>query len=201
MITESMWFAVQTRPMCEQRVKLSLSRKGYQCLVPMYRRMRKWCYRFVEVELPLFPMYVFCCATPSLAGRVITTQGVTRLVTFGERLAEIEAHEIEALQRLAQSSLVREPWMYLPNETTIQVETGPLAGIRGKYCLSDKKHRILINVTILQQSVAVQLDEGTVISVIEETRFESQKSDVSGRKITLTDQSDIALSLIQSARI
>jgi transcriptional antiterminator RfaH len=201
MITESLWFAVQTRPMCEQRVKLSLIQKGYQCLVPTYRQMRKWCYRFVEVELPLFPMYVFCCATPSLAGRVITTQGVTRLVAFGGRLAEIETHEIEALQRLAQSNLVREPWMYLPNGTTIQVETGPLAGIRGKYCLSDNKHRIIINVTILQQSVAVQLDEGAAISVIEEARGESQKSDDSGRKITLTDQSDLALSLIQSAKM
>jgi transcriptional antiterminator RfaH len=201
MITESVWFAVQTRPMCEQRVRLSLNQKGYQCLVPMYRRMRKWCYRFVEVELPLFPMYVFCCATPSLAGRIITTHGVTRLVTFSGSIAKIEAHEVEALQRVAQSNLVREPWMYLPTGTTIRVETGPLAGVIGKYCLNDNKHRIVINVTILQQSVAVQLDEGAVISVIEDTRGESQKSVASERKITLTDQSDLALSLIQSSKM
>src|SRR5215470_15602418 len=148
MITEYMWFAVQTRPMHEQRVKLSLIQKGYQCLVPMYRQMRKWCYRFVEVDLPLFPMYVFCCATPSLVGKAIATQGVTRLVAFGGRTAEIEIPEIEALQLLAQSNLVREPWMYLPDGTTIQVETGPLAGVRGKYCSGDNKHRIVINVTI-----------------------------------------------------
>jgi transcriptional antiterminator RfaH len=201
MITESVWFAVQTRPMSEQRVRLSLNQKGYQCLVPMYRRMRKWCYRFVEVELPLFPMYVFCCATPSLAGRVVATHGVTRLVAFGGSLAKIEPHEIEALQRVAQSNLVREPWMYLPTGTIIRVETGPLAGVIGKYCLSDNKHRIVINVTILQQSVAVQLDEGAVISVIEDTRGEPQKSDGSERKITLTDQSDLALSLIQSSKM
>ena len=201
MITESVWCAVQTRPMCEQRVKLSLIQKGYQCLVPMYRRMRKWCYRFVEVELPLFPMYVFCCATPSLVGRVVTTQGVTRLVTFSGSIAKIEAHEIEALQLVAQSNLVREPWMYLPTGTTIRAETGPLAGVIGKYCLSDNKHRIVINVTILQQSVAVQLDEGAVISVIEDTRGEPQKSDAFERKITLSDQSDLALSLTQSSKM
>lgn len=201
MITESTWFAVQTRPMCEQRVKSSLIQKGYQCLVPMYRQMRKWCYRSVEIDLPLFPMYVFCCATPSLVGKAIATQGVTRIVAFGGRPAEIETAEIEALQRLAQSDLVREPWMYLPNGTTIQVETGPLAGIRGKYCSSDNKHRVVINVTILQQSVAAQLDENTVISVIEAHRGEIQKSDASGRKIVLNNQPDLALSLIRPAKV
>jgi transcription antitermination factor NusG len=186
--------------MCEQRVKLSLIQKGYQCLVPVYRQKRKWCYRSVEVDLPLFPMYVFCCTTPSLVGKAITTQGVTRIVAFGGRPAEIEVHEIEALHRLALSDLVREPWMYLPHGTTIQVETGPLAGIQGKYCSSDNKHRIVINVTILQQSVAVQLDENTVISVIEEPQGEFQKPVASGQKFMLANQNDLALSLIRPAK-
>jgi transcription antitermination factor NusG len=95
--------------------------------------------------------------------------------------------EINALQLLAKSDVLREPWAYIPEGTMVQVETGPLAGAHGVVCLTEDKLRLAVSVTLLQRSVAVQLDENTVLSVIKDP-----KKDMS----VLDDGSDIALKLI-----
>src|SRR5262249_2778909 len=67
---------------------------------------------------------------------------------------------------LSQSRLLREPWKYLPNGTQVLVETGPLAGVRGIIISGGNTRQLIISVTLLQRSVAIQLDENTMISVI-----------------------------------
>jgi transcription antitermination factor NusG len=188
------WFALQTRPRNERQVERQLVHKGYECLLPMYRQKRRWSDRVVDVELPLFPMYVFCRFNSSILGKAISTPGVTRIVGFGGRPAEVMPEEMEALQLLAQCSLLREPWAYIPDGTLVRVETGPLAGARGVFCSGEDSGRLVISVTLLQRSVAVQLDETTVISVIESPNKGKKK------KVVPSNESDIALRLMGKAK-
>jgi hypothetical protein len=69
----------------------------------------------------------------------------------------------------------------------VQVETGPLAGVHGIVCSTEDKLRLAVSVTLLQRSVAVQLDKNTVLSVIR-----GPKKD----KSVLPDGLDVALRLI-----
>lgn len=164
------WFALQTIPRNEKKIGYLLGRKGYECFTPVYRQKRKWSDRTVEIELPLFSTYVFCYLRPSDMGKVIATHGVTRIVGFGGKPAEIAVEEIEALRLLASSNFLREPWRYLPDGTPVVVETGPLAGVQGTICPSENGRRLIISITLLQRSVAIQLDEETVISVVADHR-------------------------------
>jgi transcription antitermination factor NusG len=160
------WFALQTKPRSEKKIDYLLQQKGYESFTPTYRRRRRWADRTVEIELPLLPMYVFCRLNSSAMGKAVTTPGVVRIVGFGGKPAEILMEEINALQLLARSPLLREPWRYLPDGTMVLVETGPLAGTRGIISHDDNCRRLIISVTLLQRSVAIQLDENTVVSTI-----------------------------------
>jgi len=164
------WFALQTKPKNEKKVERLLREKCYECFTPMYRLKRQWSDRTVEIDFPLFPGYVFCRFGPAVLGKAISTRGVVKIIEFGGRPAEVALEEIEALQRLAQSDLFREPWKYLPDGTPVIVETGPLAGVQGIICGEGNKRQLIISVTLLQRSVAVQLDEDAVISVIADLR-------------------------------
>jgi transcription antitermination factor NusG len=188
------WFALQTKPRNEKQVERLLTHKGYECCLPIYRQKRRWSDRVIEVELPLFPMYIFCRFNSSAIGRAISTPGVTRIVGFSGQPAEVEAEEIEALQLLGQSGLLREPWAYIPSGTLVRVETGPLTGAQGVFCFDEDKHRLVISVTLLQRSVAVQLDQNTVVSLIEYPK-EVKKS-----RAIPDNKSDLALRLIKKAR-
>ena len=164
------WYALQTKPKIEIKVERLLKLKRYECFAPTYRQKRKWSDRTVQVDLPLFPGYVFCRFNSSSPGKAISTQGVVRIVGFSGTPAEVAVEEIDALQLLTQSNLLREPWKYLPTGTPILVETGPLAGVQGIICADGNKRQLIISVTLLQRSVAVQLGEDTVISVIADLR-------------------------------
>jgi transcription antitermination factor NusG len=188
MSTVTPWFALQTRPRNEKQVAELLTHKGYECFLPTYRQKRQWSDRVTEVELVLFPTYIFCRFNPLAFGKAILTPGVTRIVGFGGRPAEVGVEEIKALQLLAQSSILREPWTYIPNGTLVRIDTGPLAGAQGIFCSDEGRRRLIISVTLLQRSVAVQLDESTLISVIEGPKRDKA---VPGNK------TDIALKLIK----
>jgi transcription antitermination factor NusG len=192
MNTVAPWFALQTKPRNEKQVECLLTHKGYECCLPMYRQKRRWSDRVVEVELPLFPMYIFCRFNPSAMGKAIATPGVTRIVGFGGRPAEVKVEEVAALQLLSQSGCLREPWAYIPNGTLVKVETGPLAGAQGIFCSGEDRRRLVISVTLLQRSIAVQLDENTVISLVNDPA--EVKQDI------LSNKSDLPLKLIRKAR-
>ena len=182
------WFALQTEPRHEKKVTLFLKHKGYEFLLPTYRQKRQWAHRAVTVDLPLFPGYVFCRFDSSALGKAVLTPGVSRIVGFGGRPSEIPSDEIKSLQLLARSALLREPWMYLPVGTLVQVESGPLAGEEGIICADDDRRRLVISVSLLQRSVAVQLDDNTVLSVIDGSR---------AHKVPFPNGSTIVLELIK----
>ena len=190
MYTARPWFALQTRPKNERKVESLLKQKGYECFTPTYRLKRKWSDRVVEIDFPLFPGYVFCRFSPSALGKAIATQGVTRIVGFGGRPAEVTIEEVEALQRLMQSNILREPWKYLPDGIQVIVETGPLAGLQGIINTDEDKRQLIISVTLLQRSVAIQLDKNTVISVI---------TDLRERRVRFSSESYLALKLLRRA--
>jgi transcription antitermination factor NusG len=181
------WFALQTKPRNEKKIDYLLKQKGYQSLTPVYRQKRKWSDRTVEIELPLFPMYVFCRFNPAALGKILSIRGVLRVVGFGGNPTEVAVEEIEALQLLARSSFLREPWRYLPQGTSVRVETGPLAGIQGIICTSGDKRKLIISITLLQHSVAVELDDSTVVSVVPGLATEGTE---------LSAESDLAIRLL-----
>jgi transcription antitermination factor NusG len=187
MSTVQPWFALQTKPKNEKKTERLLREKGYECFTPVYRLKRKWSDRTVEIDFPLFPGYVFCRFSPTILGKAISTQGVIRIVGFGGRPAEVAVEEINALQLLTQSDLLREPWRHLPIGTPVLVETGPLVGIQGIICQGENSRRLIISVTLLQRSVAVQLDKETVISVI---------TDPEESRIKLSRESYLAVKLV-----
>lgn len=191
MSTVKRWFALQTKPKNEKRIERLLIEKGYECFTPMYRLKRKWSDRTVEIDSPLFPGYVFCRFIPTVLGKAISTQGVVRIVGFGGEPAEVAVEEIEALQLLTQSNLLREPWKYLPGGTPVLVETGPLEGIQGIICAEENKRQLIISVTLLQRSVAVRLDEDTVISVV---------TDLRECRIKYSGESSLAVKLLRGDR-
>jgi transcriptional antiterminator RfaH len=160
------WFTLQTKPRHERNIERQLSRKGYECFTPTYRLKRKWSDRVVEIDFPLFPTYVFCRLNPSVLGQLLSIRGVVRVVGFGGRPVEVDVEEVESLQLLARSSLLREPWKYLPDGIVVLVETGPLAGIQGIIRTDENRRQLIISITLLQRSVAIHLDKDTVVSVV-----------------------------------
>jgi transcription antitermination factor NusG len=164
------WFALHTQSRYESNVKNLLMAKGYECFLPTYRRKRVWSGRVVESELPLFPSYLFCRFDPRVSsgtGRVLTTHGVRKVLSFGGKPSAVCEREIESLQVLMQASLPHEPWNNIPVGTRVRIESGPLKGVEGISLSNCADRKVLLSVSILQRSVSVSLRRDVAVSVLD----------------------------------
>ena len=93
---------------------------------------------------------------------VLTTPGVVHVVGIGKIPAPIDETEIAAIQVAAKSGLPSEPGPSLCIGHRVRIEHGPLLGIQGILSGFRGHRRLVLSVTLLQRSIAVQVDEAWV---------------------------------------
>ena len=125
----------------------------------MYSSSRQWSDRVKKVELPLFPGYLFCRFDPSdRLVPILTTPGVIGIVSAGRTPLSVAETEIEDVRTVLRSGLAAQPWPFLGVGSRVYMEAGPLAGLEGMVTNADKIYRLVVSVSLLQRSVAVEID-------------------------------------------
>lgn len=156
------WFAVRVRSNFEKIASTSLRSKGYEELLPLCTGRRIWSDRIKVVESPLFPGYVFCKFDPLRRLPILTTPGVVGIVGFGEIPAPVYEHEINSLRTLIDAGLSCEPWPFLKVGQPITIDHGPLAGVDGTVLRMKGQYRLIVQISLLQRSVAAEIDREAV---------------------------------------
>jgi transcription antitermination factor NusG len=159
---EQPWFAVRVKSNREKIVASIAQNKAFNVLLPLYHCRRRWSDRFMSVELPLFPGYVFCQVNPANRMPILTIPGVLHFVGVGKIPMPIDDWEIGAIRTAVRSGLGVEPWPFLEVGQRVRLDHGPLAGLEGFLVEAHKKNRIVVSVTLLQRSVAVEIERDWV---------------------------------------
>ena len=92
------WYAVRTAAGREKAVSGQLGNKGYEHFLPVYRTKRQWSDRVKEVELPLFPGYLFCRFDINSRLPILVTPGVKLIVGYGKAPIPICENEMDAIR-------------------------------------------------------------------------------------------------------
>jgi transcription antitermination factor NusG len=151
------WFALRVKPRHEKSASAALQARGYEEFVPLQRAVRQWSDRQKALDLPLFPGYVFCRFRPGERAPILGTPGVRSIVGFGRSPAPVDEQEIAALRRIAEAGLPAEPWKYLREGERVVIAEGPLAGVEGVLLSLKNERRLVVSVTLLQRSVAIEI--------------------------------------------
>jgi transcription antitermination factor NusG len=159
------WFAVLVRTSREKTANLLLENAGYECFLPISKYMRRWSDRMKELELPLFPGYLFCRMNPHDRLQVLMTPGIMQIVGVGKTPIPVDEEEIAALQRVGKSGLSTMPWPYLEVGHVVRIEDGPLRGLTGIIVKIKSGLKLVLSVSLLQRSVAVEVDRSWVSSI------------------------------------
>lgn len=156
------WHALYTAPRHEKSVARQIERRDIACFLPLYRSVRRWKDRRKELELVLFPGYVFVRITLQNRLRVLQLPGAVRLVTFNGQPAVLPQDEIENLRnRLANSPNI-EPYPYLRVGRRVRVRGGPMQGLEGIIQRKKDRCRVIFSIDLIMRSVAVEIDEADV---------------------------------------
>jgi len=159
---ERQWYALYVRSHCEKATEQRLRGKGYRAFSPFYKTWRKRPDRTKQLDLPLFPGYVFCCFNPNVRLPILTTPGVVVIVGAGKNPEPVRQSEIDSIQMVSEAGHAVQPWPFLRQDQRIRIEAGPLAGIEGTLLTVKGQLRLVVSITLLQRSMAVEVDQEVV---------------------------------------
>jgi len=153
---DPLWYVVRTRSRHEKTVRDQLVRRDVETFLPIAERWSRWKDRRKKVAFPLFPGY--CFARFPLVG-------VADLVGTSGRPEPVPDAEIEAIQRLATTTLQYDPHPFLAEGMDVEVVRGPLAGVRGKLLRKDRVTRLVLSVTLIRQAAVVEIHPADIVQV------------------------------------
>jgi transcription antitermination factor NusG len=163
--TNSHWFAIRTAAGREKSVASQLQSKGYETLLPLSRSKRQWCDRVKELELALFPGYLFTRFDFNQRLPILITPGVQLIVGTGKIPTPVSDAEIEALRRVVASGASAEPHDYLSAGQRVRIRAGALVGLEGILVEAKNSWRMILSVELLRRSVAVEVDRAVLAPI------------------------------------
>jgi transcription antitermination factor NusG len=156
------WFALQVRTRHEMAVAEHIRGVGFEEFLPLNKCRKHWSDRVKEVESPLFPGYLFCRCDPQNRLPILKIPGVIKIVGNNRQPIPVDEAEISAIQTLVTSGIPNQPWPFLEVGERVRIEAGPLRGLEGVLVELRGSRQLILSVTLLQRSIAVEMDAAAV---------------------------------------
>jgi transcription antitermination factor NusG len=156
--SERRWFAVYTTCRHEKRVAHHLEQREIEHFLPIYRTQHKWKDGSrAMLDLPLFPGYVFVRIDPRRRVGVLEVPGVVSMIGTATRPVALPDFEVEALRR-GLDPMRAEPHPLLTAGQPVRIKSGALAGVEGIVIRKKSGFRVVLTLSLLMQSIAIEVD-------------------------------------------
>ncbi|HKT24490.1 MAG TPA: UpxY family transcription antiterminator [Terriglobales bacterium] len=160
------WFAAYTTTRHEKAVAEHFAMRSIEAFLPLYKTQRLWrngCR--MNLELPLFPSYVFVRVPVRERVRVLEVPGVLSLVSAAGKPVPLPEADIQALR--SSLPLIRcEPHPYLKIGERVRIKCGTLEGMEGILLRKKGLLRVVLSLDLIMKSVAVEVDAEDVEPVV-----------------------------------
>jgi transcription antitermination factor NusG len=156
------WYVVRVRTKYERLIARHLTQQEINCFLPVYRSVRRWKDRRKELEMALFPGYVFVKVNAGGRLGVLRAPGVLGFVTFQGRPAPVPGSEIKALESTMSAGLAPQPHPYLRQGRKVRVKSGPLLDTEGVLIRRRDGFRLVLSINLISRAVMLEIDEADV---------------------------------------
>jgi transcription antitermination factor NusG len=145
-------------------VSSTLTEKGIENYLPMFREVHQWRDRRKLIDLPLFLGYLFAHMEDCRQARldVLRSNGVVNILGHGETIEPVPASEIEAVRQLLNTSVHPQAHPLLQEGAWVRVKRGPLRNLEGLLVRVKNHTRLVLSITLLSQSVSAEIDASDV---------------------------------------
>lgn len=157
------WWVAHVRSRQEKGLARQLVPREIPFYLPQHEHRVGRSGRSFTSHLPLFPGYVFFRGQSPARGAVLESGLVVRILKVPDQ--DLLARELSTLRALQQSGapLVPHPWV-APGDL-VRIDSGPFAGYAGTVIRERGARRLVVSVTMLRKSVAVELERESVAPV------------------------------------
>lgn len=152
------WYVLYVKARHEKFVYEWLTKRNYNCYLPLVRTLKEWSDRKKYVDEPLFKSYLFVRLNPFQLELVKTTPGFLRFVQFGGEHATIPTEQLKNIEMIIKGNMpVEVNEEELKPGKPVKVVHGPIAGVTGELVQVRGKQRMAIRVEQINQSLLVEI--------------------------------------------
>src|SRR5215472_3288266 len=155
---EEHWYAVYTNARHEKAVADHLISKDIEIFLPTITVMSRWKDRNMKLQTPAFPGYVFTKICLSKRGRVISVPGVVRILSFNGVPTRLDDTEMENIRLCHRRGALMESRPLFGVGERVRVKAGVLEGLEGFVSRCKDERRLIVPLSHINQSLAVQVD-------------------------------------------
>jgi transcription antitermination factor NusG len=150
------WTVAHTRSRQEKALARHLEPLGVAFYLPQYEhRVRRSGRQFVSY-IPLFPGYLFLRCDAAARDSVFRSGLVVRMLDVRDQaLLDGELRQLRSLQQMGARL---EPYESLVPGDLVTITDGPFRGHRGRVVREQSGLRLIVSISMLRQSVAVEFD-------------------------------------------
>lgn len=154
------WYVIYTKPKQEVVAWENLERQGFPVYCPKITLKRRSSSGWKDVTEPLFPRYLFVQLTEGedSFSPIRSTHGVSKMLRFGNRPAQISEQAIDAIklqeQQLQQIDNESFPWN--PGDK-VEIMEGPFAGLIGIFQERSDQQRVYLLLDLLGKDNRIKI--------------------------------------------
>ena len=155
------WYVLFVRSNQEKRVAHCLGGRGVEHLLPCYRSRRQWKDRRVDLEMPLFPGYVFVRLPFTERMKALTVPNVVSLIGNKQAPSVVSDDEILWIRQGLKQGTAG-PHNYLKEGQRVVIIEGALSGLEGILVRLQNNMRVVVCLDSIQRAFMVDVDESWV---------------------------------------
>jgi transcriptional antiterminator RfaH len=158
---ERAWVVLHSRPRCEKKVADYCKRNELPWYLPLRKKIHQYGSRERSFWSPLFPGYVFCMVTPAKKSDIRQNRYVANLLDVLDQEKLVE--QLRQINHALTVGEVVEVMPYLDSGRHVKVTGGVMKGLEGIVSRVKGRTRVIINVDMIRQSVAVEVDSAWLV--------------------------------------
>jgi transcriptional antiterminator RfaH len=154
------WWVLHVKPRQEKSIARELLKREVAFYLPLVTRRWRSRTRTMASHLPLFAGYVF--SRCDRAGRLtaLSTQRVVRCLEVDDQTRLWG--DLQQINRLIRSGAAVTSEARLVPGTPVEIDSGPLMGMKGKIIRSASGRRFLVEVDFIGRGASVLLEDGAL---------------------------------------
>ena len=158
------WFAVYVKSRSEKKVFKLLGDIDIEVFLPLITRVKQWSDRRKKVEEPLFRSYLFVNISLSNYYNVLQVPGVLKFISFENKPVPVPENQIAAIKHYINDIDMHDITNYdvFKEGELVRIKTGQMKDLVGRFVKIKGKHRIIIDIESVGQSLPINVPRSSV---------------------------------------
>lgn len=150
------WWVAHVRSRNEKALAHDLIRRSISYFLPMSWKVRRQSGRTIKSLLPVFSGYLFFCGEENERIELLRTNRVANLIVVNDQ--QTLAEELAQIEHALRAGAPLTPHKFAKVGQHCKIIAGPLCGLTGIVVRTGNTARLLLQVDILGQAAAVEID-------------------------------------------